>query len=261
MMLYKYRSINEFTFKLILDNELYFAKPSEFNDPFDSRTKTIYHGTFNEWYTLFRRNGMNHDESKQKAEEWEGKVIDDSMLGDRQASDDENRILCLSQVRDNILMWAHYADQHRGICLGFEVTELKKSRGLELEEDDFELPNPNYPKGYLSILDVNYNNVMPPPLNLLKESPSEIFRFLLRKNEDWKYEYESRLFLVNDWIKRNPVRFKKKILKEIIFGLRMSETDKKIIRDIITKNYVENGFDVRIFQCHESDVNYQLSIN
>jgi hypothetical protein len=30
------------------------------------------------------------------------------------------RVLCLSAVRDNILMWSHYADEHRGAILEFQ---------------------------------------------------------------------------------------------------------------------------------------------
>lgn len=39
------------------------------------------------------------------------------------------RVLCLSAVRDNILMWSHYADEHKGAVLEFQpkielVTEM-----------------------------------------------------------------------------------------------------------------------------------------
>jgi Protein of unknown function (DUF2971) len=30
-------------------------------------------------------------------------------------------LLCFSKVWSNALMWSHYADRHRGICLGFDV--------------------------------------------------------------------------------------------------------------------------------------------
>ena len=32
-------------------------------------------------------------------------------------------LLCLSEVHDDILMWAHYADCHRGVCLIFDPAE------------------------------------------------------------------------------------------------------------------------------------------
>src|SRR6516165_6791682 len=35
--------------------------------------------------------------------------------------------LCFSKSWNNILMWSHYADKHRGICLGFDVANDKTS--------------------------------------------------------------------------------------------------------------------------------------
>lgn len=33
-------------------------------------------------------------------------------------------VLCFSRKWNDILMWSHYADNHRGICLGFDVTDV-----------------------------------------------------------------------------------------------------------------------------------------
>jgi len=33
-------------------------------------------------------------------------------------------VLCLSSKYDSPLMWSHYADQHRGVCVGYDVSEL-----------------------------------------------------------------------------------------------------------------------------------------
>lgn len=32
-------------------------------------------------------------------------------------------MLCFSRTSNNILMWSHYADNHKGICLGFDVPD------------------------------------------------------------------------------------------------------------------------------------------
>jgi len=34
---------------------------------------------------------------------------------------DQYGVLCLTPHWDNLLMWAHYGDAHRGICLGFDI--------------------------------------------------------------------------------------------------------------------------------------------
>jgi hypothetical protein len=45
-------------------------------------------------------------------------------------------ILCLSEMRDSLLMWGHYADNHRGLVIGFDSDHpfFNKKRN---ENDDF----------------------------------------------------------------------------------------------------------------------------
>ena len=31
------------------------------------------------------------------------------------------RVFCVSEVNDNILMWSHYAQYHRGVCIRLRV--------------------------------------------------------------------------------------------------------------------------------------------
>jgi hypothetical protein len=38
-------------------------------------------------------------------------------------------LLCFSEEWNNILLWSHYADQHRGVCLGFDVSGSSDSFG------------------------------------------------------------------------------------------------------------------------------------
>ena len=39
-----------------------------------------------------------------------------------QSNVDASGVLCLSECHDDILMWSHYGDSHRGICLEFKAT-------------------------------------------------------------------------------------------------------------------------------------------
>src|SRR5215470_3036284 len=38
-------------------------------------------------------------------------------------------VLCFSESKTDVLQWAHYADRHRGICLGFEVSGAQAKFG------------------------------------------------------------------------------------------------------------------------------------
>jgi hypothetical protein len=74
-------------------------------------------------------------------------------------------LICFCQHWHNPLLWSHYADKHRGMCLGFEVDD----RGLRAVNYVEERPDLK----------------MPPT----KESSNEL---LFTKYRDWQYEEEWR---------------------------------------------------------------------
>lgn len=60
----------------------------------------------------------------------------------RQLSD-RNGLLCFSKSWRHPMLWAHYADKHRGICLGFDVNENKLEH-VSYVNSRFQKPvNPN----------------------------------------------------------------------------------------------------------------------
>ncbi|SDF29380.1 DUF2971 domain-containing protein [Bosea robiniae] len=76
-------------------------------------------------------------------------------------------IICFSASWQNPVQWSHYADKHRGICLGFDV-----------------------PKQYLA--EIQY---YPTRQVLNRSTPDAIRSLMIRaKYEHWRYEEEWRLF-------------------------------------------------------------------
>ena len=84
-------------------------------------------------------------------------------------------VICFSKDWSNPVLWSHYADKHRGIALGFEVT------------DRFAIPV-TYEK---ALSKVEIDQLM------TAADPSEDFgRMLLAtKFDDWRYEREFRVFV------------------------------------------------------------------
>jgi hypothetical protein len=84
-------------------------------------------------------------------------------------------VICFSRDWSNPVLWSHYADKHRGIALGFEVT------------DRFAIPV-TYEK---ALSKVEIDQLM------TAADPSEDFgRMLLAtKFDDWRYEREFRVFV------------------------------------------------------------------
>jgi hypothetical protein len=46
-----------------------------------------------------------------------------ALEGTKDGMNQKTGLLCFCKHWHNPLMWAHYADRHRGICLGFEIAE------------------------------------------------------------------------------------------------------------------------------------------
>jgi hypothetical protein len=116
---------------MLKNKQLYFARAVKFNDPFDCSAQQDAHDIFREeaakWMASNKAgraiNELSDDDIRMAAE-----FIDAQQ--DMRESRREIRaqmgelsnmgILCLSARCDSILMWSHYADYHRGFCIGFK---------------------------------------------------------------------------------------------------------------------------------------------
>jgi hypothetical protein len=77
-------------------------------------------------------------------------------------------ILCFSSSWRDPVLWAHYADKHRGVCLGFEVPE-DKCKAVRYEDHRLKLPS--------------------------KPSLLDAEALLFTKYSNWSYEQELRVWV------------------------------------------------------------------
>jgi hypothetical protein len=115
-------------------------------------------------------------------------------------------ILCTGASWDNPVMWAHYGDKHRGVCLGFDIDDSAEPAQITY--------SPHRLAGLLDGLGDG---------QLMTEE--QLKAVLTTKFEDWKYEREWRVFASLDL--REPadgkyyLNFSPNIeLREIIVGYR-----------------------------------------
>jgi hypothetical protein len=136
-------------------------------------------------------------------------------------------VLCLSEVRDSILMWGHYADNHHGIVVGFD-SDHKFFAQKRTEQDEF---------GFLRR--VNYQNQRPRVTVADTTSPV----WFQTKPEQWAYEREWRILRVlseaQHQIERSPFpvclfEFPIDAVREIVVGLRSPMSLIQEIRSLAT---------------------------
>lgn len=117
----------------------------------------------------------------------------------------ERGVCCFSSSYSNPLLWSHYGDQHKGLCVGYGTD---RNPAPELKEVIY--------GGNRSI---NTSILIKAFLFNDTEAQSDLDRdVLLRKAKGWKYEGEWRL-IGKQGLQDSPL-----LLKEVTFGLRCSSS-------------------------------------
>ena len=132
-MLYKYapwqeNDENNFTKKNIKSSSLYFNSPDSFNDPFDNAPSyNISSESRNALITLYLRDNSNNFSNSFISEAHNISASAFNSIFKHSDYDKLNNskrgITCFSRDNANILMWSHYANNHSGVCLGFDINE------------------------------------------------------------------------------------------------------------------------------------------
>lgn len=232
--LYKYMSVD--TAEAVLQsNTLQFSHRSSFNDIYECTGYIKRDYSPVEWKQHLEKLGVH------------GIVRDSSVLNNllKEKIDecaDGLGILCLTQKNDNLLMWAHYADNHQGVCFEFDLSK--------------DLKTFCFPKK------VNYG-IDYPKIDFINDQPSAT-NVIFYKSVDWCYEKEYRV--IDLYAYKNakagnikPVRksFNREALTGIYFGCRCSDKDIKKIKDVaIRSGYINAQF----YKMVQNDIKYQLVV-
>jgi hypothetical protein len=119
-MIYKYRKFDEYTKEMIINNSLYFSNPLKFNDPYDTVINFYFEGDYGLLYNKFKEMGLkNPDEFTKKLYRYN----EFTEIYKNHPDLLNLSISCFSEVCDDILLWSHYADGHKGICLEYKTIE------------------------------------------------------------------------------------------------------------------------------------------
>jgi hypothetical protein len=156
------------------------------------------------------------------------------------------RVFCLCEGIFSILMWSHYADNHRGLILGFDATRLEHgfSRPLEPVNYSHELPRLIDYQGW--IRSTTFGLPIPPVLGAERE-------WALSKHIDWKYEREWRfVWVANKGTSGDYEDFQipEGSFTEIIFGCRARPADSSEIIELT--NVIRHDIQLQRMSIHPS---------
>ena len=226
--IYRYRKFDDFWENNLFDGDIYFSQSSNLNDPFDCLTyvdEKIYSKNIKD--TLIH---MLPALEQNIIQYMENKIVDleESISGAR----DLISVACFSENVDSVLMWAHYADSHRGFCIEYDTSRILKPYNSLL-----------FPVYYT---DERYDSTD----DVIKRNENTILNPNFFKSKVWSYEKEWRIALTYDLISKND---RKANFSNAITGVYLGVQSEK--------EYSQNLLRIKSWANSKSIGCYQMKIN
>lgn len=158
---------NALRLKALEKNEIYVSNYKNFNDPFEFEMLSLD-------VKKLKDENYNINEIEKFLDEFKNKIL----------------VCCFTTIKDNMPMWAHYANNHKGYCVEYRINNADKIYPVFYENSR----NSNSEELTNMIKELyNYYN----DIYKHKEEFCKIFSYfylsLCCKNKFWKYENEYRL--------------------------------------------------------------------
>ena len=263
-MLYRYQSWNSpHGQRMIVEDELFLASAGSFNDPLEARVPLRYDlGTDAQVREVFLRHAPEQypDMTLEQIQILAQQYLEKGLFKNPNHLEWFKDFQYIKNIRDfgicplsatnsSILMWAHYADAHKGYCVGFDVQALQ-----EFKE--------SYPAGIDVLFDiypVEYIDEFPiiNPFDMSVEDL--IIRPLTIKSIQWGYEREYRLISIAG--ANLPLRLNPNIISRVFLGCNMPEPQREeIIECLKNKSYKIELWEAKIseefFGVYFTNINY-----
>lgn len=193
--------------------------PSTFNDPYEFNVNISLESTPEQrlqWFTQ-----LVAQQAPTEPKERRAAIVNELMLRPdsehiRRCQESlariwqESGVICFAGDPRSLLMWSHYAENHKGICLQFERLRDFPVLGHAVHVDyEQELPKANWIVNFM-------------------EGVKEM---LLTKHHGWKYEEECRITSIDNSDKY--LRVRPDALRAIIFGCRVSDSGVAVIDELL----------------------------
>lgn len=244
----------KYALKCIKSNRLILPHVSKFNDPFDPVLDFLTecegdYDRFKQW--------LKNSRSKSEYEEFvspKTKAIWDKAFGQLEsyaANITQHMFaVCFCEAfaegqgilhpRDNLYMWGHYANGHRGMAIEFDRDVLEKGQGIIGSYRTYKI---NYANELPIITNEELYQYLTKPSNENERDNEPIFLKYLEivstKSKSWEPEKEWRLAWHSDEYKKNThyhkIRLPDGAITSIYLGYRINDKEAKKAKKLIRK--------------------------
>jgi len=254
---YKYRPFGVNTLRAITEAEVFYAKPSTFNDPLDcDPTIDVDINRRHLERLLYRMivKRKNEDEARgeigrlryyssehgdyrtePKVESYLMRTLASAIKRELDLELSNQGVLSLSATWKSGLMWSHYADEHRGICIEYDTRDQGHPR---LQAVDYKGPRA-----------IRTSDLYRWKVRHDAAAKEQVFRtYLYTKSNEWKYEKEWRDICDRNGVADAPFR-----ITAILFGLRCNGS---VIKSIV--KLLNDHPQIKIWQVLPKDEGFGL---
>ena len=217
--IFKYEPLSLRAIQNLKASSVYFGSPANFNDPYDCSLNTSLAPCSDAELEQLQKESVNFESyppevraeiPKLTPRQFEDKVRRgaETFLEDAVGKFlNTNGVTCFSETNDNLLMWSHYASQHKGFVLEFNTTfePFNKLQRVKYVDD-----MPQFELGDF----------------VRNENHGKLLELFCTKSSDWAYEKEWRALHGNGG---TQFTYEREALKAIYFGPRISSQDMDLL--------------------------------
>jgi hypothetical protein len=258
--LYKYCPFNVFSLRAINEAEIFHASPPQFNDPLDCNPALNLDVSTAEATRLLRRmlelSGEKPDRIERQIDTlrynatqvWEDEPdtpeaedarlrwsLGRDILSSLRSEMATYGVVSLSETYSSVLMWSHYGDHHRGLCLEYDTSLM---------------PVPTLgPVDYRAPRAVGAHDLLRWKLEGSVDAEKRVRQtYFQAKSDEWAYEREWRDISQRAGV--NTLNFK---LSAIHFGLRTDPTVQQTIAKALARDP-----DIELYSMSARDDSFRL---
>lgn len=270
MILYKYRDISPRSLDILSYRELYFARPSDLNDPLDGQIdiNSVYRNLHQFMKNLDGEVGLKLGFLVHILNEHKFTPVDDDSqtlsFTEAMLHFVRNLGICsFSKTPNDALLWSHYVAGHTGFCIGFEEADLQPD-GVFIRSDVEYFASPPNRQLFLDLAS-ELGDLIRPWDSAFKSDNEATDRFysmqisrtmranLLVKSDLWRYEKEYRL-IQN---KAGLAKFSPSAVREIVFGLKTSDAERRsVIKTLLGPEWTH----VKIRRVYQDSTSFEFMV-
>lgn len=229
---------------MLVDSKLYLSDPSDFNDPFEFQSRLVVEQEemANQVRIAFEElvaHGVRSEAERNECLPAVSAMIQrDPAAVFAEAFDTANHgVHCFAPAGKDLLMWSHYADSHKGICLQFtpanDVGVFRLAHPVEYCDE--------YPVVHIPTIPI-----------------ADTVAMMMRKGTRWSYEAERRIAMIG--INSRLMSFSSRALTGLILGCRFPDNHMPAVIRLLRERADSGGEPIKLYRATASRESYRLSV-